>query len=291
MHSGGELHILSRDPETHLRTCPHIASQKGIHFHRGEQDSFDYPEGGFDAIIHGAVEHGSPDQTFLKNLDGLQRSLVLARAVNATRFLLISSGAVYGSQPPTLERIPESYIGGWDPLDASSAYGLMKSASEFLAGEASRAGGPSCTIARAFAFVGPGLPLDRNYAIGNFIRDAMGIHAIKIEGDGTPCRSYLYAADLAIWLWALLVRGAAGKAYNVGSPDAINILNLAERVRDVLCPGRRITIASRPDPTRPPARYVPDTSLAERELGLGAWISLEEGIRRTAEWAQIGADT
>ena len=284
----GELHILSRDPEMRIRECPHLNRHAGIHFHRGDQSSFDFPEGTFDAVIHGAVEHGSPAQTFLKNLEGMHRTLEFAKAAKASRFLLISSGAVYGIQPPALNRIPESYPGTRDALEASSAYSLAKSASEFLACEATRAGGPDCVIARAFAFLGPGLPLDRNYAIGNFIRDAMGSGPIRIEGDGTPFRSYLYAGDLAVWLWALLARGCGGMAYNVGSPDAISILNLAERVRNTLCPGRAIIVAEQPDPTRSPARYVPDTSHAEQELGLKVTVPLETGLQRTAAWMRTG---
>lgn len=286
----GELHILSRDPQTHLRHCPHLACQEGIHFHRGDQSSFEFPAGSFDAVIHGAVEHGSPTQTFLGNLEGLQHTLQFAQTARAPRMLLLSSGAVYGIQPPELDRIPESYRGAPDVLEAASAYGLAKRAGEFLAGEATRSGGPQCVIARGFAFLGPGLPLGRNYAIGNFIRDAMGTDPIQIEGDGTPFRSYLYASDLAVWLWGLLARGAAGRAYNVGSSEPLSILNLAERVRAVLCPERAITVAGRPDPMRPAARYVPDTSRAQEELGLKQSVPLEEGIQRTAAWIREGAD-
>jgi dTDP-glucose 4,6-dehydratase len=139
-------------------------------------------------------------------------------------------------------------------------------------------------IARLFAFVGPYLPLDANYAVGNFIRDALAGGPVRIEGDGAPYRSYLYAADLAIWLWTILFRGASARPYNVGSPEAFSIADLAARVTAQIAPGAPIQIARPPAPGAPPSRYVPDMRRAETELGLRVWIPLEEGIRRTGEW-------
>jgi dTDP-glucose 4,6-dehydratase len=99
-----------------------------------------------------------------------------------------------------------------------------------------------------FAFVCPLLPLDANYAVGNFIRDAMAGGPVQIGGDSTPYRSYLYAADLSIWLWTLLMRGESGADYNVGSPHEISIANLARRVVEVAAPGAKFRIARQPVP-------------------------------------------
>jgi dTDP-glucose 4,6-dehydratase len=165
----------------------------------------------------------------------------------------------------------------------NSAYGQGKRISEFLCGTWSKVYGFDAVIGRLFAFVGPMLPLDANFAVGNFIRDAMAGGPVQIRGDGTPYRSYLYAADLAIWLWTLLLRGERGAAYNVGSAEEVTIRDLARRVVEVAAPGAEIRIARPPVPGVPAERYVPSTERAAG-LGLRPWVSLEEGIRRTGEW-------
>jgi dTDP-glucose 4,6-dehydratase len=139
-------------------------------------------------------------------------------------------------------------------------------------------------IARLFAFVGPLLPLNSNYAIGNFIRDVLRGGPVRITGDGTPYRSYLYAADLAIWLWTLLLRGRSVHPYNVGSPHALTITDLAKAVVRVAGAGSVIETAGAPVPGLPVLRYVPETTRAEKELGLRVHVSLDDGIRRTSSW-------
>jgi dTDP-glucose 4,6-dehydratase len=128
------------------------------------------------------------------------------------------------------------------------------------------------------------LPLHLNFAIGNFIRDALGGGPLRVAGDGTPYRSYLYAADLAVWLWTILLRGKTAHPYNVGSPHALTIAELARMVVRTVAPGISIEIAGHAAPGSLPSRYVPCTLRAQEELGLRPQIAVEEGIRRMAAW-------
>ena len=136
-------------------------------------------------------------------------------------------------------------------------------------------------VARCFAFVGPDLPLDVHFAIGNFIRDALTADAITVAGDGTPLRTYLYQSDLAQWLFTLLERGRSGEAYNVGSDEVISIADLAHLVRYILAPEKPVHIIGQPAPGSARNRYVPDIHKANQELGLSVSLSLAEAIRRT----------
>lgn len=283
--------VLSRDPEAFRAAAPSLAQTEGVDLLRGDVRNFDFPAGEYDTVIHAAtdvVAKAAPEEIFDTCIAGTRRVLDFAVQAQAQDFLLVSSGAVYGRQPADLLRVPESYPGAPDPLLPGSAYGEGKRASEWLAAAAGARTNLRVRSARCFAFVGPYLPLDKHFAIGNFIGAALDGREIVIQGDGTPVRSYLHAADMAAWLWAVLLKGNPGAAYNVGAEEAISIAGLAHRVCEVLGVPDRVRIVGTPDPSRPIERYVPDNGLARAALGLPAPIGLDEAIARTARWHDAG---
>jgi dTDP-glucose 4,6-dehydratase len=212
-------------------------------------------------------------------IEETRRVLEFARTHGTSRFLFTSSGAVYGRQPPDLTHIPEDY-----PCEPVTAYGKAKRGSESLCSTYAQKYGFAALIGRLFAFSGPRLPLDRNFALGNFIRDVLAGGPIRIQGDGTPYRSYLYAADLAVWLWTILVDGKSCRPYNIGSGEAVTIADLAGIVGGM--DGVPVQIAKIPVAGTPAERYVPCVQKASQELGLRAVIALQEGVQRMYEWAR-----
>jgi nucleoside-diphosphate-sugar epimerase len=278
---------LTRDARGFQRTFPCLANHPAIRLWEGDVRTFEGPAEGFTHVIHAATDTSAMaarDSLTLADtiVRGSARVLEFARARGVRRMLYLSSGAVYGPQPPSVERIPEDFEGAPPALEAGSVYGQSKRLAEQLClGEAREDFAP--IIARAFAFVGPGLPLSGHFAIGNFIADAVAGRPILIKGSGETVRSYLYAGDLAAWLLTLLAHAPTCSVYNVGSDQAYALCDVAARV-SANAPGRlpvRI-LGETGDGSR--QRYVPAITSA-RGLGLDVWTSLDEAIRATIKHA------
>jgi len=291
-----EIVVLTRSPSRALK-LPHVFNRADTTLLGGDVIDFSCSIGRLDLCIHAATDVGDPVKTAdpIKLFDsivlGTRHVLDLAQANGVSRFLLTSSGAIYGTQPTDLEYIPETYRGAPDSILLGSAYGNGKRAAEWLACTyAAQAHDEfDSAIARIFALIGPGLPLNGPFAVGNFIRDAMSGTPIKVKGDGRPIRSYLYMADLCVWLLRILESGLSGQAYNVGSEKVVSIQQLAEHV--VVASGFNvpihITLPSNSDAL--PPRYVPDTSRARQTLGLTEFTSLQTALSKTIEWNRSSA--
>lgn len=285
--------VLTRNYEAFQENAPHLAANPAIKFHIGDVRDFNFPEGEFSHIIHAAAtsavatfDNIDPLMTFDIIARGSRHTLDFAAQCQARKFLMVSSGVVYGRQPSGTTHISEDYSGAPDPADPNSFLGESKRAAECLCALYSRRYGIETKIARCFSFVGPYLQLDIHYAIGNFIRDGLNGGPIWIDGDGTPHRSYLYAADLAIWLWTILFKGKSCLAYNVGSEEGVTIAELANMVAQSFKKPVEVRIATAPAPNSTPERYVPSTRRAQIELGLGQHINLREAIKRTISYVQ-----
>ncbi|MGA2344399.1 MAG: NAD-dependent epimerase/dehydratase family protein [Candidatus Sulfotelmatobacter sp.] len=281
--------VLTRDPRRFQSKLPHLANYPGFDFVSGDVSSFDSPSGAFTHLIHGATDasaslnESNPRQMFETIVQGTRRVLDVAVEKSIQRMLFLSSGAVYGRQPWELERVPEDWIGSPDCTDPRTAYAEGKRAAEMLCAIYNKQFGVHVGVARIFALLGPRLDLGIHFAAGNFIRDAIQGRPVIVRGNGLPCRSYLYATDLTIWLLHLLARSEPLRPYNVGSDESISIGSLAERTAQLLADGEYRVLGQEDDGWNP-GRYVPETDRIGRELGLYKTVSLDDAILRTALW-------
>lgn len=277
--------VLTRDYKAFYEKAPHLATNPAVKFHIGDIRNFKFPDGEFSHIIHasGQMEGDPRLLTFDLIVNGTRHVLDFAASCSAKKILLTSSGVVYGRQPPGMTHIPEEYNGACDSADSSynATCGIGKLSAEHLCALYSRQYGIEAKIARCFTFVGPYLRLDIHYAVGNFIQDGLNGGPIKIKGDGTPYRAYLYAADLSIWLWMILIKGKSCRPYNVGSEDGHTIAELAEIVSRSFNGGIGVETAKPPVAGKPTERYVPSAQRAASELGLRQFIGLKDAIVKT----------
>lgn len=278
--------VLSRDPTGFLANMPHLARRTELEWLCGDITNFQFPTGRFDYVFHMATAASAKlnDNRPLEMLDtivaGTRHVLDFARQCGTRRLLLTSSGAVYGVQPADMSHIPEDYQGGPNPLAPSSAYAEGKRMAELLCMLTPEV---DCIIARCFAFIGPHLPLNAHFAAGNFIRDALAGGPIVVHGEGRTVRSYLYAADLVIWLLTLLLQGEPRQVYNTGSDLALTTGDLAHRVARKIAGNAGIRICQ-PPADGPPPRYVPCIQRARQSLALSPLIGIDVAIDRTLNW-------
>jgi dTDP-glucose 4,6-dehydratase len=210
--------VLSRRPDAFRERSPHLAGHRAVSLLKGNILDLPPLPGPVDLLVHGAAD--SRGDFVYSDLLGYLDTLVsgtrnlLGRSVEAgaRRALLLSSGAIYGSQPPDLARMPEDFAGAPDPLDPGTRYAQGKRMVEHYGAVFHHDLGLEAVVARGFALVGPHVPLDAHFVVGNFIRDALAGGPIQVLGDGTPYRSFLYASDYAMACWLILFKGTPRRA-------------------------------------------------------------------------------
>jgi nucleoside-diphosphate-sugar epimerase len=285
--------VLSRAPDRFASQFPHLAAGPAVQLVTGDVRSFSFSSGSFSHAIHAAtdvIQENSPLETFDVTVSGTRRVLEFCQARRVTDVLLLSSGAVYGPIPVTMDRVPESYGGAPSSDSVKSAYGIGKLATEWLGTAYTGGGAMNCKSARVFAQVGPYLALDRQFAAGNFIANALKQEQFLIRGDGTSIRSYMYATDLVAWLLAILVRGRPGRAYNVGSGQPVSIRDLAAAVASVAgVKDPKFHVLGTAVQGALPERYVPDITRARSELAVSLEVGFQDALRRTIDWYRRSA--
>ena len=244
----------------------------------------------FDFLLHMAATsaketfNGETDTNKTKTLfNGAKNIMNIAIQNNISKILFTSSGVVYGSSSKDMK--DESDIN--DSLDLEKRNGLAKGKmlAEDTISNMSTENNINFKIARCFSFVGPYLPLDMHYAIGNFINDAIFKENIIINGNGSPYRSYLYITDTLVWLLKLLVGNAEG-IFNVGSERRIQIIELANMVKDIIAPTKKVIVQEKEMHEGNFKRniYLPNTEKIRESLGVKEWTSLEDAISKTAKF-------
>jgi len=276
--------IFARHPEILLKECPMLIDSR-VELIVGDISLTNYlPEA--DYVIHAAASTdlrdylSKPDQEKTNIEKGTQHYCELALEYHKnSKIVYISSGAVYGPQPKGMDKLSEDYDSPDISLlsDGKRDYALAKRASENIV-QSFRNRGLIINIARCFAFIGPWLPRDQHFAIGNFIDDILNKRPIKVFADHYVYRSYMYADDLVHWLMSIIeYHNGKCSIFNVGSDESIEISNLALKLADLYS----LTVQITPKTSKKIDRYIPSTKKAKSEFGLSLNFNLMHSIQET----------
>lgn len=289
-----EVSAISRDPARFFAAEPWAAQLPWLTLHGADAREAWPIASPHELLLHAATDtHASKHQDLQAVFDdivaGTRQALSCAARCGVRRLLLTGSGAQYGAIVPAADGsgVGEDSREACDPMQPGSAYGEGKRVAELLAMLHAQMSGAEVVATRCFAFVGPGLPNDGHYAIGNFIGDALAARPIRLTSAGTAMRSYLYSADLALWLLLALIEAPGGSVINVGGSEPLSVKALAERVRDLVAPRLEVSTGP-PRPDEPRSFYVPSLARA-RAFGLEAWTPLDLAIMRSAAWGRLAA--
>jgi dTDP-glucose 4,6-dehydratase len=240
-----------------------------------------------DFVIHAAASTDArnylrqPLQEGNNILDGITNYCRLAKIYHRNSHIIFaSSGAVYGQQPGAIETIGENYVINplGDVAPGKEEYTRTKRIAEDQIRNLGLAG-LSVSIARCFAFIGPWLPRDQHFAIGNFIADGLAARPIQVQATHRVYRSYLFADDLVRWLMSIAQHSSrCCPIYNVGSDQSILMGDLAKRIADYF------GVAANIGELRSELvdRYVPAITKIRDDLGCSVRYDLSSAIGRTA---------
>jgi dTDP-glucose 4,6-dehydratase len=238
----------------------------------------------FDTVFHLASPASPVDYlrmpiaTLRVGASGTAVALDVAERCGA-RLVLASTSEVYGDPLEHPQR--ESYWGNVNPIGPRSVYDEAKRYAEALAFAHARERGASIGVARIFNTYGPRMRADDGRAVPTFCRQALSGEPLTVAGDGTQTRSLSFVTDTVAGLLALAQSDFAGPV-NVGNPEELTVLRIAELIRDIAGSTSPIDFVS--GVTDDPRRRCPDIRLARDRLGWTPAVGYAEGLAATVEW-------
>jgi len=267
-----------------LDNIAHLFGNERFSFVQHDVTNFIYVEGKVDNILHFASPASPVDylrlpiQTLKVGSLGTHKALGLAKAKGA-RFLLASTSACYGD--PLVHPQPEDYWGNVNPVGPRGVYDEAKRFAEAMVMAYHRYHGLDTRIVRIFNTYGTRMRLDDGRALPTFMRQALRGEDLTVFGDGRQTRSFCYVDDLVEGIHRLLYSNEVYPV-NLGNPQEMTVLTLAEKVSELCSCGKNIIFKVLP--MDDPKVRQPDISKARHILGWEPKVGLDEGLRRVFEY-------
>ncbi len=289
LNLNAKVTILTRSPESFLNEYPFYSKySNSVRFVKGDILNYDFDlNEKFHFIIHAAtaaselLNKGNPLLMMDTITHGTRRVLDFAITQPIESFLFVSSGAIYGKQPWSVSNIREVDSFKVDINNPNAAYAEGKRIAELYCSTYFEKFKLPIKIARCFAFIGPYLPLDTHFAIGNFINNVINGQDIIITSDGSITRSYMYASDLSISIWKILFGGKNNNPYNVGADAPYSLKDIALMIKKKY--GNDVQILNL-NQNSSQNIYVPNIDFLKTDLNILNFVQIEDAIQKTVDF-------
>lgn len=264
-----------------VENIEHLFGSDDFLFIKHDVTNYLHVPGKVDAVMHFASPASPidymkfPIPTLKVGALGSHKALGLAKEKGAI-FMLASTSEVYGDPQSSPQR--EDYWGNVNPVGPRGVYDEAKRFAEAMTMAYHRFHGVDVRIVRIFNTYGPRMRLDDGRAVPNFMSQALRNKPLTLYGDGSQTRSLCYVDDLMRGLYALL-RSRLNTPVNLGNPEELTMLELAEAVKRIC--GSKSRIVRKPLPQDDPRVRRPDITLARTKLGWTPRIGLEQGLENT----------
>ena len=290
-HSLGiTLDLYARNINDWSQKYPHLSKRGDIQLKSQDVRSpFEFARN-TNFVVHAAgipnnrVHSSDPLRVYQTTVSGINNALEAATQLdNLTRFVNVSSCLVSGPPNRSGPLAETDYF----PMPCGqlhTVYAEAKRAAENLAAVYRSQFRMPVTTVRPFTFAGPYQELDRPWALNSFLRDVLTANDIRIHGDGSARRSYLYGSDAAWWTLAALVNGVDGATYNLGSPTAVSHLELVRLIGECVSTKPRVVLNTVPSRQAQQDDLYPDIKAIQKSLGVAQTCSLEQTVDKTWRW-------
>jgi dTDP-glucose 4,6-dehydratase len=284
VHAGARVTCIDNMITGHAENVGHLIGDKRFRLIDYDVTDYLHVSGAVDYVLNFASPASPVDylkwpiHTLKVGAFGTHKGLGLAYDKGAV-FFLASTSEVYGD--PLVNPQPETYWGNVNPIGPRGVYDEAKRFAEALTLAYNREHGVDTRIVRIFNTFGPRMRPDDGRAVPAFFKAALENRSLPVFGDGSQTRSLCYVDDEVEGILRLLLSDETSPV-NIGNPQEVTMIELAETVQDVV--GNHPGIEFHPRPTDDPMVRRPDTAKAERILGWKAQVSLREGLERTLPW-------
>ncbi|MBU4487474.1 MAG: SDR family oxidoreductase [Candidatus Omnitrophica bacterium] len=262
----------------------HLSKNKHFEFIEHDVTKYIDIKGNIDYVLHFASPASPVDylklpiQTLKVGSLGTHNALGVAKEKGA-KFLLASTSEIYGD--PAVHPQPESYWGNVNNVGPRGVYDESKRFAEAITMAYHRTHRLDTKIVRIFNTYGPRMRKVDGRAIPAFIEEALNNKPITVFGDGKQTRSFCYISDLVEGVYRLM-NSSVNTPVNIGSPEEMTILKLADVIIDLTKSKSKIIFESLP--IDDPKTRQPEITLARMLLSWNPTIKLEEGLAKTIEW-------